>query len=74
MSMARVGDKVTYILIKQDGRAVFKNRVLSFIYEIAKRFFVLRQHLTNTTKVCGHNSEIVGAIDNEQVEHAKKRR
>ena len=45
MCVARVRDEVTHTLIEESSTAVFKGGEVSFLYEVAERIFVLRQHL-----------------------------
>ena len=60
MGMASVGDEVTYSLIEKSRGAVFEYGQVAFVYEVAERFFVLRDDLRYTTDVACNNLEIVG--------------
>ena len=58
--VACIGDEITDTLSKQSGGTVSKDGVIGFIYEIAERSFVLRNHLRQTSNVGSNNGEVVG--------------
>jgi len=74
MCIARVGDEVTNILIKQCSRAVTEGREVRFFYEIAERVFVLRHNLRYTKDVGFNNLEVVGNAHIRRLKNTTKER
>ena len=60
MCMASVGDEVTHTLIEESSGAIVEDGQVAFIYEVAERFFVLRDDLRYTTDVAGNDVEVEG--------------
>ena len=70
--IARVGDEVTNVLIKQCSRAVTECGEVCFLYEIAERVFVLRYNLRYTSNVGINNLEIEGDAHIRRVKNTPK--
>ena len=60
MCVLSVGDEVTNTLIKESGRPILEDGVVSFFYEVAEGIFVLRNNLRYTWDVGVNNGEIEG--------------
>lgn len=74
MCVASVGDKVTNTVCKQGCRAVCEYSHVSFVYEIAERIFVLRNHLCNTRKVGSNDPEVIGDCHSAHFKEHNKRK
>ena len=60
MCVACIGDEVTNALFKESSGTIGEDGVVGFIYEIAERIFVLRNHLFKSRKVACNNLEVIG--------------
>ena len=60
MCVACIGDEVTNAVCKQSRGTIGEDGVVGFIYEIAERIFVLRNHLCKSWNVASNNLEVIG--------------